>query len=73
MCSSAQFPDYATTESFAEAASSKAPEAVHYYGNCNSKNSKSYAQVRRVLCCCVVACVCVPCVFVVGVALSGVV
>ena len=45
MCSSAQFPDYPTAESFAEAASSKAPEAVHYYGNCNSKNSKSYSEV----------------------------
>eukprot|EP00277_Geminigera_cryophila_P044913 CAMPEP_0173066302 /NCGR_PEP_ID=MMETSP1102-20130122/6127_1 /TAXON_ID=49646 /ORGANISM="Geminigera sp., Strain Caron Lab Isolate" /LENGTH=663 /DNA_ID=CAMNT_0013933727 /DNA_START=8 /DNA_END=1995 /DNA_ORIENTATION=+ len=50
MCSSAQYPNYPTTESFAMPASSKAKEAVHFYGNCNSQNSDSYGQQQN---CCI--------------------
>jgi hypothetical protein len=46
MCSSAEYLDYPTAESFAELASTKAPESIHYYGNCNEKNSKDYTEVR---------------------------
>ena len=46
MCSSAEYPDYPTAESFAELASTKAPVSIHYYGNCNEKNSKDYTEVR---------------------------
>jgi hypothetical protein len=43
MCSSAEWPDVPTTESFAEPASTKAKQAMHFYGNCNDGNKANYA------------------------------